>query len=152
MFWNFEIQTQIGHFWPFHLPIDFSKMAIYVTFQNRVIRRTLSVFLSRFLHRSTLIAESLFVFLALLSSNPKMKTNHYWPFWLCKMSNFQNAVISRILSVFLSRLLLRMTVMQNGVIFLNFKCFFCPCPVKYLLCAFRVIFCITFGPRNSATW
>ena len=36
---------------------------------------------------------------------------------LCKMDNFQNDVISRILIVFLSHFSHRITVMQNGVVF-----------------------------------
>ena len=48
-------------------------MAISVTFENRVIYKTLSVLFSRFLHRSTVLClQSRFcMVLALLSSDPK---------------------------------------------------------------------------------
>ena len=69
-----------------------SKMAIFVTFQNRVIYQTVSVFFSRLLHRSTVMwLQSCFcMLLSLWSSDPKYKplSTTLLCYSLCKMANF----------------------------------------------------------------
>ena len=61
---------------------------------------------------------------------------------LCKMANFQNDVISGILSVFLSRFSHRITVILSVFLVLS---------IKHILYVLTVIFCIIFDPQNSAT-
>ena len=64
---------------------------------------------------------------------------------LCKMANFQNDVISRILSMFFEPFFARITVIQKGVIFDSFF------PQNFFYVCLGSIFCIIFDPRKSAT-
>ena len=102
----FRMFLCIFNFWPkLTIVASLCLVAIFGNFQNALIFRILAVFWSRFLHRTTAMCciNVLACFYAFLIFIPK------WRFWqlysLCFvtiLSNFQNALIFRILAVFWS--------------------------------------------------
>ena len=83
-------------------------LCIMADFQNALISRIFSVFSSGFLHRTTFCRMDFDMFFGILIFDPK------WGFCkgysLCMMADFQNALISRIFSVFSSGFLHRTTL------------------------------------------
>ena len=122
MFWNFEVQTQIDHFLHLRLTIDLSKKAIFFTFVIVSFVERINILVLADFCVEVLICDCGVFFVCFWLFKDLIQTEELLTIFLlccslCKMANFQTDVISRILSVFVSRFSHRITVILNGVKF-----------------------------------